>query len=105
MLLNEKVGVATMDTTTTMGDRILTLMRRRGRDDRGREYEQRELVAMLNGDIVAPDGRFYNISTSATAISRLIGGDLTRPSLEILDAICSMFDSDMEWIVRGRTLE
>jgi hypothetical protein len=89
----------------TMGDRIQNLLRQRGRDERGREYEQRELVAMLNGQMPGPDGKYYNVGTSDSSVSRLIGDDLTRPSFKVLDAICDMFDTDMEWIMRGKTLD
>jgi hypothetical protein len=91
-----------MNISETMGDRILQLLRDRGRADRGREYEQKELVAFLNGEVRGPNGKFYDLHTSPTAISRLIKDGVNRLDRDLLEAICEMFDTSMDWIVRGR---
>lgn len=88
----------------TVGDRILHLLRDRGRAERRREYTQSELLAMLNGDMDAPNGKRYDIKTNRSSLSRIISGE-QKPSLDILDAICDIFKVDLEWLGRGKSIE
>jgi transcriptional regulator with XRE-family HTH domain len=88
----------------TLGDRIVHLLRTQGRADRGREYDQSELTDMLNGKLKAPDGKYYRVPTNRSTINRIISGK-TKPTLELLSAICDMFGVDMEWLARGRSLD
>jgi Helix-turn-helix len=88
----------------TVGDRILHLMRDRGRAERRREYTQSELLAMLTGDMDAPNGKRYDVKTNRSSLSRIISGD-QKPSLDLLDAICDMFNTDLEWLGRGNSIE
>lgn len=88
----------------TIGDRILHLLRTGGRADRGVPYEQKDLVAWLNGDAKAPDGNFYHVGTSTSTMSRIINGS-AEPPLGAIIAICNMFHTDMEWLATGEVRE
>ena len=89
----------------TIGDRIGWLLRRKGRDDHADEkrYLQADLVAWLNGDEVAPNGKKYDIGTSKQAMSRLINDKVQNLNPDVLRAICEIFDTDADWILFGES--
>ena len=89
----------------TIGDRVMQLLRDRGRIDRGNAYSQAELVAMLNGEMAAPDGRKRYVKTNRSTISRMINDKMKYPPLDILIAMCEMFDTDLEWLARGNVAQ
>lgn len=96
---NEDVGML-----DTIGDRINDLLRSRGRADRGMPYTQVELFEMLTGERPGPDGKYYSISTNKSTLNRIML-DKQEPSNDFLFAFCDMFDTDTEWVLRGRALE
>jgi len=71
-----------------------------GRDDRGRAYEQQEVVAMLNGEMPARNGKSYSVGTNRSQLSRTITGKL-KPQVDLLTAICDLFDTDIQWLIKG----
>lgn len=91
----------------TIGDRIAHLLQEGGRADRGmhNEYEQQELAAWLSGEAIAPNGKKYNLSIDASGVNRLVRNKTKRPDLEVLYAICEIFNVDMEWLTRGNTID
>lgn len=84
----------------TIGDRILHLLRTGGRADRGTPYEQKDLVAWLNGEEKAPDGKLYHVGTSTSTMSRIVSGN-AEPSLKMAEAICDIFHADLKWLISG----
>lgn len=91
----------------TMGGRINELL---GTDDvdRSERYTQKDLYEWLTGATIAPNGRRYNLDIgSPSTVSRLINGDVQNVEkyLQILTAICEIFYTDLEYLVRGRTTE
>lgn len=90
--------------TATIGDRIMQLLRERGRQDRGEPYSQAELTNMLTGQTLALDGKFYNFITNTSTISRVLR-DKQEPPVAIISAICDIFGTDAEWLLRGNVLE
>lgn len=89
------------DDVETIGDRVLEILRRCGRRDMGAPYEQHELVAMLNGDRIAPDGRRYVVpNANKSTVSKMIN-DNQRWQVDMIIAICAMFDQDANWLLTG----
>lgn len=90
----------------TFGDRIEQLLRDfgRARYEGAPPYTQVELTDMLTGKRPGPDGKFYKVDTNKSTINRIIQRG-KEPSFEVLFAICDMFDTDTEWILRGNVLE
>lgn len=88
----------------TIGDRVDWLLKSTGRDDRGREYEQQELSAWLTGAEVARNGKRYSLSFGRGMVSRLVTNQMKLYSPDLISAICEIFDTDAEWLLRGNTL-
>lgn len=89
----------------TIGDRVQEILRKRGRDDRNEPYEQWELVAMLNGKMTAPNGQRYRVpNANKSTISKMINGN-QRWQLEIISAICLMFEQDANWLFHGEAID
>lgn len=84
----------------TIGDRLNQLLRERGRNDRNEAYTQVDLTDMLTGRATAPNGQRYNIRTNKSTINRILT-DKQEPPLEIIFAICDIFNQDLRWILRG----
>lgn len=94
------------DNMKTIGDRIEQLLRERGRAryEGAPPYTQVELVEMLTGKRPAPNGKYYSVSTNKSTVSRVLTDKQELP-YDVLFAICDMFDTDTEWILRGNVLE
>ncbi len=94
------------DKMKTTGDRIEQLLRDfgRARYEGAPAYTQVELVEMLTGKRQAPNGKYYNVSTNKSTVSRVLTDKQELP-YDVLFAICDMFDTDTEWILRGNVLE
>lgn len=90
----------------TFGDRIEQLLRDfgRARYEGAPPYTQVELTDMLTGKRPGPDGKFYKVDTNKSTINRIIQRG-KEPSFEVLFAICDLFNTDTEWILRGNVLE
>ena len=94
------------DRMKTTGDRIEQMLRDfgRARYEGAPPYTQVELVEMLTGKRQAPNGKYYNVSTNKSTVSRVLTDKQELP-YDVLFAICDMFDTDTEWILRGNVLE
>lgn len=90
----------------TIGDRIEQMLRDfgRARYEGAPPYTQVELVEMLTGKRQAPNGKYYNVSTNKSTVSRVLTDKQELP-YDVLFAVCDMFDTDTEWILRGNVLE
>ena len=90
----------------TTGDRIEQLLRDfgRARHEEAPPYTQVELVEMLTGKRQAPNGKYYKVNTNKSTVSRILTDKQDLP-YDMLFAICDMFDTDTEWILRGNVLE
>lgn len=98
---NEIVGDVVLD---TMGDRILDLLKSQGRADRGTDYEQQELMEWLTGEKLAPNGERYSFNIDRSHVSRLVRNKIKNPPWDELGAICDIFHTDLEWLVRGKII-
>lgn len=94
------------DRMKTTGDRIEQLLRDfgRARYEGAPAYTQIELVEMLTGERQAPNGKYYKVNTNKSTVSRILTDKQELP-YDVLFAICDMFDTDTEWILRGNVLE
>lgn len=100
------IGENGIEDMKTIGDRIEQLLKEfgRARYDGAPPYTQVDLMEMLTGQRPAPDGKYYHVSTNKSTINRILM-DKQQPSHEVLFAICDMFNTDTEWILRGNMLE
>lgn len=94
------------DSMKTIGDRIEQLLRDfgRARHEGAAPYTQVELTEMLTGARPGPNGKYYKVSTNKSTINRILT-DKQEPPHDLLFALCDMFDTDTEWILRGNVLE
>lgn len=90
----------------TIGDRIEQLLRDfgRARHEGAAPYTQVELTEMLTGARPGPNGKYYKVSTNKSTVNRILT-DKQEPPHDLLFALCDMFDTDTEWILRGNVLE
>lgn len=90
----------------TIGDRIEQLLKDfgRARYEGAPPYTQVDFMEMLTGKRPAPDGKYYHVSTNKSTLNRILTNK-QQPSHELLFAICDMFNTDTEWILRGNVLE
>lgn len=93
-------------TVKTIGDRIEQLLRDfgRARYSGAPPYTQVEFTDMLTGVRSAPNGKYYRVSTNKSTVNRILTDKQELP-YDLLFAICDMFDTDTEWILRGNVLE
>lgn len=94
------------DKMKTIGDRIEQLLRDfgRARHEGAAPYTQVELTEMLTGVRPGPNGKYYKVSTNKSTVNRILT-DKQEPPHDLLFALCDMFDTDTEWILRGNVLE
>lgn len=59
---------------------------------------------MLTGVRPGPNGKYYKVSTNKSTVNRILT-DKQEPPHDLLFALCDMFDTDTEWILRGNVLE
>lgn len=90
----------------TIGDRIEQLLKDfgRARYEGAPPYTQVELMEMLTGKRPGPNGKYYKVSTNKSTLNRILTNK-QELSHDILFAICDMFNTDTEWILRGNVLE
>ena len=98
---NQKIELSGDAVLDTIGDRILHLLRTSGRSDRGAEYEQQELAAWLSGESAAPNGKKYNFKLDRSYVNRLVGNKPKRYEIDVLGAICEIFNVDFGWLALG----
>lgn len=102
---NDSESIDEIDEMETIGDRVDEILRRRGRDERGEPYDRWELVAMLSGQMDAPDGKRYAITNANKSTVSKMMNNKQRWQLDMLVAICDMFDQDANWLLRGEYLD
>ncbi len=92
------------ETQETVGDRLKDLLRDQGRRDRGVPYTQYELCDFLTGAVEAPNGKRYTIKTSRSVVNRYLN-DGQEMTYEIIVAICEIFHTTADWLIRGEINE
>lgn len=101
---NLQKAIESIEMLDTIGDRVDWLLKSTGRDDRGNDYEQKELAAWLTGEDVARNGKRYNLSFGRGMVSRMVTNQIKLFSPDLINALCEIFDTDAEWLLRCNTL-